>query len=210
MTLKNVIARLEAGDRLSGDPWLELVPAPAPGHAAVLSLPGHVVVAADVGRGWLDSWMRGDFADPLRPAFLDALEEQLRGEAGNLDALLMAGPLPGPPEIALASADDSIHDRVARAHRYRADVRAWASSDGIVILGRGVAGRWETAFEVDPAAWGSGHGRALARAARHLVPDGRPVWAQCSPGNASSLRALLAAGFVPIGSELLISPPRAL
>jgi hypothetical protein len=185
------------------------VPAPAPGHAAILSLPGFVVVAADVGRRWLDSWMGGDFADPLRPAFLNALEEQLRGEAGNLDAVLMATPLAGPPEIALTEIGDSTHDRVARAHRYRSDVRVWTSSDGIVILGRGVAGRWETAFEVDAAARGSGHGRALALAARHLVPDGRPVWAQCSPGNASSLRALLAAGFVPIGSELLITPPRA-
>jgi GNAT superfamily N-acetyltransferase len=185
------------------------MPAPAPGNAAILSLPGHVVVAADVHRRWLDSWMRGDFADPLRPAFLSALEEQLRGEAGNLDALLMAPPLPGPPEIPLKSADDSTHDRVARARRYRSDVRAWTSADGIVTVGRGVAGRWETAFEVNPAARGSGHGRALATAARHLIPDGRPLWAQCSSGNASSLRVLLAAGYVPIGSELLISPPAA-
>ncbi len=48
----------------------------------------------------------------------------------------------------------------------------------------------------------------LARAARHLVPDGRPVWAQCAPGNASSLRALLAAGYTPVGSEVLLIPPR--
>jgi hypothetical protein len=32
------------------------------------------------------------------------------------------------------------------------------------------------------------------------------VWAQVSPGNAQSLRAFLACGFVPIGSEVLIRP----
>ena len=55
---------------------------------------------------------------------------------------------------------------------------------------------------------GTGYGRALATAARHLVPDGRPVWAQVAPGNASSLRAFLAAGYVPVGSEVILSPWR--
>lgn len=185
------------------------MPGPAPGRAAILSFPGHVVVAADVERAWLDSWTAGDdFIAPLRPRFLTALEERLGGAvAGNLDALLVASPLAGPPDIALTSADDSTHSRVARAHGYRTDVRAWKSDDGIVVLGRGVAGRWETAFEVDPAARGNGQGRALALAARHLSPGGRPIWAQCAPGNASSLRALLAAGYVPVGSELLLTPP---
>jgi len=39
------------------------------------------------------------------------------------------------------------------------------------------------------------------------VPEGRPVWAQCPPGNAASLRALLAAGYIPVGSEVLLIPP---
>ena len=95
---------------------------------------------------------------------------------------------------------------MARARRYRTDVRAWTSEHGILVLGRGLAGRWEAAFEVDEAARGHGHGRALAAAARHLVPDNRPVWAQCAPGNASSLRALLAAGYKPVGSEILLLP----
>jgi hypothetical protein len=50
---------------------------------------------------------------------------------------------------------------------------------------------------------------ALAVAARHLVPEDRPVWAQIAPGNASSLRAFLAAGYEPVGSEVLFTPPSA-
>jgi GNAT superfamily N-acetyltransferase len=184
------------------------VPAPSPRRAAVLSFPGYVVVAADVDRIWLESWMGdGDFGRPMGPPFLCALEERLRVEAGNLDAVLLASPLPGDPPIDLKPAENSTHSRVARAQRYRTDVQAWTSDHGILVLGRGLGGRWEAAFEVDEPARGHGHGRALAAAARHLVPDGRPVWAQCAPGNASSLRALLAAGYTPVGSEILLLPP---
>ena len=65
----------------------------------------------------------------------------------------------------------------------------------MLIVGPGVAGRWEMAFEVTPAARGRGLGRGLAAAASTLVPDGEPVFAQVAPGNPSSLRACLAAGY---------------
>ncbi len=41
-------------------------------------------------------------------------------------------------------------------------------------------------------------------AARHLVPGGAPLWAQITPGNAASVRAFLAAGYRPAGSEVLL------
>ena len=173
-----------------------------------MSFPGYVVVAADIDRFWLDSWTSdGDFGAPIGPPFLSALEERLRVEAGNLDAVLLAAPAARRPT-----------DR-PQAGREQRPTPGWPApaataptsgpgpaSHGILVLGRGLAGRWEAAFEVDEAARGHGHGRALATAARHLVPDGRPVWAQCAPGNASSLRALLAAGYTPVGSEILLSP----
>ena len=93
-----------------------------------------------------------------------------------------------------------------RALRYRDNVRAWQTAGGILALGRGVAGRWETAIEVDPQCRGAGLGRRLASAARHLVPDGEAVWAQIAPGNAASVRAFLQAGFRPIGAEVLLTP----
>ena len=66
-----------------------------------------------------------------------------------------------------------------------------------------VAGRWEMAYEVDPSARDRGMGRALAAVAPSLVPDGEPLFAQASPGNAASVRSLVAAGYPPIGGECL-------
>ena len=102
------------------------------------------------------------------------------------------------------------HPRVVRALRYRDDVRVWRTPGGAghVIVGRGLAGRWETAFEVEPAARGHGLGRRLAIAATALVPAGEPVWAQVAPGNAASLRAVLAAGYQPVCGEVLLPPRR--
>ena len=53
---------------------------------------------------------------------------------------------------------------------------------------------------------GATAGRALIAAGLRHVPTRELVWAQVSPGNAASLRAFLAAGFVPIGAETLIVP----
>ncbi|MEV6733185.1 hypothetical protein [Streptomyces sp. NPDC051364] len=60
--------------------------------------------------------------------------------------------------------------------------------------------------EVDEAVRHRGTGREPARAARHLVPDGGPVWSQQAAGNARSIRAFQAAGFRPVGSEALLLP----
>jgi len=59
------------------------------------------------------------------------------------------------------------------------------------------------AYEVDPSARGTGLGRRLAAAAPSLVPDAEALFAQASPGNAASVRSLLAAGYRPIGGECL-------
>ncbi|RIQ11374.1 hypothetical protein DY240_28965 [Jiangella rhizosphaerae] len=45
--------------------------------------------------------------------------------------------------------------------------------------------------------------------ALRLVPAGEPVFAAVTPGNARSLRAFLACGFTPVGSEVLLRPARA-
>jgi hypothetical protein len=77
------------------------------------------------------------------------------------------------------------------------------------VLGRGLAGRWEVSYEVEPGARGPGLGRALAAEALGLLPAGTPVFAQVAPGNSLSLRATLAAGYRPIGGEVLLrtAPP---
>jgi GNAT superfamily N-acetyltransferase len=132
---------------------------------------------------------------------LQVLCARTHRQAHGTDLLCVASSLPGPPDIALSPASDPAHPRVARALRYRDDVRAWRGDGGLVVLGRGVASRWEASVEVDPGYRGRGLGRALATAARHLVPAGSPVWTQIAPANAASVRAFLAAGFKPVGAE---------
>ncbi|HET6316041.1 MAG TPA: GNAT family N-acetyltransferase [Chloroflexota bacterium] len=70
-----------------------------------------------------------------------------------------------------------------------------------------MVGRCEISIELDPRARGRGLGRALIAAARATVPAEVPVFAQVSPGNAQSLRAFLAVGFRPIGSEVVFVRP---
>src|SRR5207237_9857001 len=96
------------------------------------------------------------------------------------------------------------HPRVARAARYRSDMRTYATDDGgVLVVGRGICGRWEIGYEVAPEARGRGLGRRIVTAARGLVPAGETVWAQVAPGNAASLRSTIAGGFVPVAAEVL-------
>jgi RimJ/RimL family protein N-acetyltransferase len=100
---------------------------------------------------------------------------------------------------------------VRRAARYRPEVAVYADRqhgdpDGVLVVGRGVAERWELAYEVAPSAQGHGLGRRLAATASSLVPDGEPVFAQVAPGNVASVRACIAAGFQPVHSEVLFVP----
>lgn len=124
---------------------------------------------------------------------------QVGPDAGE-DAAELLGAVEGLSEVI-----DQSHPRIQRALRYRDDVRAWVDQyGGVVLTGRGLTGRLECAIEVSDNHRGQGHGRRLALAARALIPPGSQLWAQISPGNAASLRAFLAAGYQPIGSEALL------
>lgn len=83
-------------------------------------------------------------------------------------------------------------------------MRVFGDGSAILILGRGIDGVLEAAFEVAPEARGQGRGRALLAAARQLADE--PVLVAVSPGNAASTRAALAAGYRPIGSVQLYRP----
>ena len=73
------------------------------------------------------------------------------------------------------------------------------------MVGRGLCGRWEVGYEVEPDHRDGGLGRRLVAAARGLVPAGEALWAQVAPGNAASMRSTLAAGFVPVAAEVLFA-----
>jgi len=94
-----------------------------------------------------------------------------------------------------------------RARRVRTDVRVLATLDGRarIAVGRGLAGRWEAGFEVDPEVRGRGLGRALVSVARYLIPVGDTIFMQAAAGNVASIRTILAGGFVPVCAEVLFS-----
>jgi hypothetical protein len=186
------------------DGSVTVLPQPSRKDAGVFGFTAHAVVFADTDPEWIAGQIPpGDLAAPLSPPFLAALAARLRRRVHTIDMLCTAAPLPGPPPRRLTPATPADHPRIARAHRYRRDVRAWDADGGFVIVGRGVAGRWEAAIEVEPGQRGKGLGRELATVARHLVPAGTPLWAQISPGNAASVRAFLAAGYLPVAAEAL-------
>ena len=98
------------------------------------------------------------------------------------------------------------HPRVQRARHHRRDVEVFGDDAGLVVVGRGLVGRWELSVERHDAGQGGGHGRRLIGAGLARIPAGERCWAQVAPGNAASLRAFLACGFVPVGSEVIIEP----
>jgi hypothetical protein len=165
------------------------------GHAvAVTELPVEALLAAgaDGFAGATSAAVTGLLAGPDGvPDVLDAL---LVGFGGG------GGGLPERPDLAE-------HPRVGYARTFRDDVRVHADDRGLVTLARGLGGLTELSFEVPADRRGRGHGRGLALDALHLVPPGEPVLAAVAPGNAASLRALLAAGLTPIGSVQLIAVP---
>ena len=204
MTLATVLADAAEGRFPECDGTTDVVPAPEPDSAACIAFTAHSVVATDVDTHEVRRRLaahRDPFAASLAPEFLVWLGERAGLRIGVTDVLLVARATGGagghPTDLVDASGDD--HPRLVRARSRRTDVRAYADADrrAVLAVGRGVAGRWEVALELDESLRGNGLGRRLLSTALGLVGAGQPVWAQVSPGNARSLRAFLAAGFVP-------------
>jgi GNAT superfamily N-acetyltransferase len=204
--LATILDAVAAGQFPASDGRVTILAQPSARDAGVIAFAGHSVIFAAADPAWVAQQLpAGDLAAPMSPAFLSALAARTARLAHSTDVLTCAPALPGEPRLDLGDADPG-HPRIVRALGYRDKVRAWQVPGGVVLIGRGVAGRWEVAVEVDDEQRGRGLGRALALAARHLVPDGAPLWAQIAPGNAASVRAFLAAGFQPVGAEALLTP----
>ncbi|MGN6246657.1 MAG: GNAT family N-acetyltransferase [Motilibacteraceae bacterium] len=207
--LADVLQAAALGDWPEPDGRVEVVPRASGGAvAAVLAFPAHFVVAADVDAGWVaDLLPAGDFCAPTGPRFLTALAERVGGVVGCEDAVLTGlGTGEGPRLTRPGRADG--HPRLERAKVYREDLQVLTTpdDDALLVVARGLAGRWEAAFEVEPQHRRRGLGRALVAEALRVVPAGEPLFVQVSPGNAGSLRAILAAGLKPIGAEVLLAP----
>lgn len=176
----------------------------APGLYAVIALTGHAFVSAPTlwSDAALDELGVDGFGGAHDPRVLVALAGT-DGWIDVLDQILIAEPLDGP--VALTERHDlDDHPRVRRARELRSDVRVFGDRQSVLVLGRGIAGYLEAAFEVDPALRGHGVGRNLLLQARRLADE--PVVVAVSPGNAASSHAALAAGYRPVGAVQLYRP----
>lgn len=206
--LADLMRSVADGGAPAADRALTVVAPPDARSVGVLSFAGHNVVSADLSDDWVRGVLPGDdLAAPLQAPFLTVLAGATGRVPDNLDLVLVApatGRSNGMELTELSEFIEPLRPRLARALAQRIGVRAWQCPGGLLTLGRGVAGRWEVSVEVEPALRGFGLGRGLFTAARGLLPAGEQVWAQVAPGNAASVRAALAAGFQPVGAEVLL------
>jgi GNAT superfamily N-acetyltransferase len=205
----DTLTSIEQGQHPVPDGQTIVVPQPSPRDAGVLAFTAHSVIFTDQDPEWVGEMLERCCPDPfsasLHPAFLAALMARTDRRMDTVASLTLAPALAGPPPLELTEIEDPDHPRVARARKYRDDVRVWVSEGGgILVIGRGLAGRWETAIEVEEASRHRGLGRALAESARHMIPMGDAIWSQQAPGNARSVRAFQAAGYRAVGAEALL------
>ena len=192
-----------------GDFATAQLPSPLSPADAVLAFFGHHVIASDVDPSFVREWTDGDPFALSDVRFLAAFALRLNTTPGIYDAVYAAiGGGRSADDIGLIETDDRSHPRVVRAQMYRdpATVRVFtdSSGDGLLVMGRGLAGRMEAAFEVEVGARGKGLGRALIVAARSLAPLDEPVFLQVSPGTVWSMRAVASdPAWKSVGSEIL-------
>ncbi len=185
------------------------LPSPSSPADAVLAFFGHHVIASDVADSFVQEWVSADPFALSDVRFLAALADRLDTTPGIYDAVFAAlGEGMSPEEVGVVETDDRSHPRVVRALMYRdpASVRVFTdlSGRGMLVTGRGLAGRLEAAFEVDVDARGRGIGRTLVTAARRLASRDEPVFLQVSPGTVWSMRAVVSDSvWKPVGSEIL-------
>ena len=191
------------------DGRVEVLPSPGPPVDALVAFTGHFVLAAAVEARAVEARMpHGELRVPFSPAALVWLTERLGRRAVDARRPARGAAAPARARRRGCARDDGFaHARVDEAQRHRTVEGVWTDGAGsLVLVGRGLCGRWEVGYEVAPEQRGRGLGRRLVAAACGLVPAGEPLWAQVAPGNAASMRSTLAAGFVPVGAEVLFAP----
>jgi hypothetical protein len=208
--LAGLITAAAAGRYPAADGSWRRVPPWRPGVEAIVAFTGHAVlaVAPDIPDRRLVSLGVDGFGGANDPRLITALA----GSGGWIDCLdmLMAGRGDGHPDVPprLAGRPDlAAHPRAAFATRIRDQPRVLGYADpgrtALAVISRGIAGLTELSFELEDGHRGHGGGTRLVRDALTAIPSGQLVLAAVAPGNAASVRALLSAGFVPLGSVQL-------
>ena len=173
------------------------------GREAVVAFTGHAVIASRLDADDLRDLAPDGFGAACGPAV--QLRMAAGGTVGDLDVTLFArGTGAGSTMQRTDRWDD--HSRVRFARELRTDVVVYGDERGFYTISRGLAGRQEMSIEIVTDLHDSQAGRGLITDALAAVPAGGLLFAGISPGNARSLRSFLAAGFTPIGSEVVITP----
>jgi hypothetical protein len=186
------------------------VPPWRPGLEAVISFTAHAVfaVAPDIPDDRLAALGADGFGGAHDPRLIAALA----GPEGWIDCLdmLMAGRGTGsagarPPLIDRPDLATRPRAEFAARIRSRPQVLGYPDADrfALATISQGIAGLTELSFELEPGRRGRGGGSQLAADALSMIPAGQLTVAAVAPGNAASVRALLSAGFVPLGSVQL-------
>jgi hypothetical protein len=208
--LARLITAAAAGQFPDPDGSWQRVPPWRPGLEAILAFTGHAVFAVrpDIPGELLVSLGADGFGGAHDPRLISALA----GADGWIDCLDMllasrgTGRPDTPPQL-VDRPDLAAHPRARFAAGVRDEARVLGYPDparsALATLSRGLAGLTELSFELEPARRGQRAGPALVSAALTAVPAGQLTVAAAAPGNAASIRALLAAGFVPLGSVQL-------
>ena len=203
--LRDLLYDAVAGRFPPVDGGVTVLPELAPGRECSFAFTGHAAIATALPAEAVHARDVDGFGPTVLPNFLRWLAGPT-GEVHVTDVTLFAR---GTGGDRLPSRPDLVdHPRVRFALGFRDDVRIFGDDRGVVTLSRGLAGRPELSIEAAEAGQGRGWGRSLLADALTLVPDGAPVFAAVSPGNARSLRMFLGFGFSPIGSETVILPVR--
>jgi hypothetical protein len=205
--LAGLIAAAAAGRFPAADGGWQRVPPWRPGLEAIVSFTGHAVFAVrpDITGRLLASLGADGFGGAHDPRLIAALA----GPDGWIDSLdiLMAARGAGRPGVAPVLVDRpdlAGHPRAEFAAGIRDHPRIVGYQDpgrsALAVISAGIAGLTELSFELEPGHRGTGGGARLARDALSAVPSGQLAVAAVAPGNAASVRALLAARFKPLGS----------
>ncbi|MFH8989631.1 hypothetical protein [Streptomyces sp. NPDC017940] len=189
------------------DGRVTVLPPLSRGLECSVAFTGHAVLATALPAREVLAHGPDGYGGSLAPDFLRHLAGR-EGDVGSTDVVLVARGTSGSARL-FERSDVDHHPRVRYAREVRENVRVLGDARGFVTMADGLAGRREISIELEhPDGAGTGRGRALLRDALTLVPAGEPVFAAVAPGNARSLRAFLATGFTPLGSEVVIRPRR--
>jgi hypothetical protein len=150
MSLARILAAAARGRFPPADGGTTVVPQPSPRDAGVIAFTAHSVVFTDEDPAWIHTTLDALGCDPLaaamNPRFLTAFLDRTGRSTDTIDLLSVATSFQGEPPLAMEESDPD-HPRVLGARRRRDDVRVWTTPGAVLVLGRGVAGRWEVAVE---------------------------------------------------------------